>query len=237
MKHIRQIKFGEHGKILVLAPHPDDFDEIAVTMHYFYEKNFSIFLNVLSSGASGVQDSYMVHFSGISKQEKREQEQRQSCRYFGLGERQVSFLRLQLDDTGHLLDCDENLHQIRNVINQMKPDIICCPHENDTNQDHRLTVEMAERALQQGEQSTIMLLNRDPKTISMKQDVFTPFDEQQAQWKAQMLRFHDSQHQRNLHTRGYGFDERILRVNRESAREYDLKEKYAEVFETRYINK
>jgi hypothetical protein len=46
-----------------------------------------------------------------------------------------------------------------------------------------------------------------------------------------MLRFHDTQQQRNLATRGSGFDARILEANRRFARELGLEARYAEVFE------
>ena len=77
------------------------------------------------------------------------------------------------------------------------------------------------------------LLAKDPKTISMRHDLYTVFGPEEAEWKAELLRFHQSQHQRNLNTRGYGFDERILRVNRESARELLKNDMYAETFEIR----
>ena len=65
----------------------------------------------------------------------------------------------------------------------------------------------------------------------MRHDVYTPFDEGVAEWKAELLRFHDSQHQRNLNTRGHGFDERVLGANREIAKELNLDAPYAEVFD------
>lgn len=37
--------------------------------------------------------------------------------------------------------------------------------------------------------------------------------------------------QRNLRTRGHGFDDRILDYNRQTARDLSLSEKYAEAFE------
>jgi hypothetical protein len=44
-----------------------------------------------------------------------------------------------------------------------------------------------------------------------------------------LLRLHRSQHQRNLNTRGQGFDERVLIVNRRTGR--GLNAEYAEAFE------
>jgi hypothetical protein len=65
----------------------------------------------------------------------------------------------------------------------------------------------------------------------LRPDIYTAFGEEDAQWKAQLLRFHDSQQQRNLNTRGHGFDQRILDTNRQIARELGLQAPYAEAFE------
>ena len=61
------------------------------------------------------------------------------------------------------------------------------------------------------------LLVRDPKTIEMRDEMVTFFGQEEADWKAEQMRFHESQQQRNLNVRGYGFDERILRLNQETA--------------------
>jgi hypothetical protein len=55
--------------------------------------------------------------------------------------------------------------------------------------------------------------------------------EEEAAWKARLLRFHRSQHERNLKTRNQGFDERVLRLNREIATQIDGSLPYAEAFE------
>ena len=65
----------------------------------------------------------------------------------------------------------------------------------------------------------------------MRIDCYTEFGEEEAQWKSNLLRFHASQHQRNLNTRNRGFDERILDMNRLSARELGSGKEYAEAFE------
>ena len=79
--------------------------------------------------------------------------------------------------------------------------------------------------------ATAALLFRDPKTGAMRDDVILTFDEATAAWKGALLRCHRSQQQRNLNTRGHGFDERILRVNRASAAGLGIAEPYAEAFE------
>jgi hypothetical protein len=78
------------------------------------------------------------------------------------------------------------------------------------------------------------LLNRDPKTVRMRGDVFMGFGEETAAWKRELLRFHRSQQHRNLSQRGYGFDERILKVNRQSAETCSVDAPYAEVFELEF---
>jgi hypothetical protein len=75
------------------------------------------------------------------------------------------------------------------------------------------------------------LFNKDPKTIRMRYDFFTAFGTAEAAWKSSLLRFHRSQMERNVNTRGIGFDERILGVNREIAQECPGEKEFAEVFE------
>jgi hypothetical protein len=65
----------------------------------------------------------------------------------------------------------------------------------------------------------------------MQHDLYTVFGETEALWKGRLLRFHRTQHERNLRTRQQGFDERILQVNRQVARELGGEAEYAEVFE------
>ena len=80
---------------------------------------------------------------------------------------------------------------------------------------------------------SLALLVRDPKTLDMNLDLVTPFNQEEAEWKAEMLRCHASQHERNLKSRGYGIDERILQANREIAAEIGGEDDYAEGFEIR----
>lgn len=65
----------------------------------------------------------------------------------------------------------------------------------------------------------------------MRPDLYTYFGEEEAAWKAQLLRFHRSQQERNLKTRGQGFDQRVLEVNRQAVAEAGGPLPYAEVFE------
>jgi hypothetical protein len=94
---------------------------------------------------------------------------------------------------------------------------------------------MVSRLLRESRLAVTVCLMRDPKTISLHMDVYTPFGEGEARWKAELLRFHRSQHQRNLNTRGHGFDERILATNRRIAHELGLDAPYAEAFEVEVL--
>ena len=66
-------------RILVLAPHPDDFDAIGVSMRYFHKRGNPIYLAVTTSGASGVEDSFCSPPTEEAKGKLREEEQRASC--------------------------------------------------------------------------------------------------------------------------------------------------------------
>ena len=74
-------------------------------------------------------------------------------------------------------------------------------------------------------------MNLDAKTVSMRPDLYMYFNEEDAAWKAQLLRFHRSQQERNLKTRGQGFDQRVLTLNRQAAIKGSGRMPYAEVFQ------
>ena len=61
---------------------------------------------------------------------------------------------------------------------------------------------------------------RDPKNLGMRVELIAPYDPAMAEWKAALLRCHRSQHERNLRTRGIGFDERIIAPDREAGERY-----------------
>ena len=102
-------------RLLVLAPHPDDFDEIGVTLRFFRDNGNPIFVAVVSSGASGVEDSFCTPPTIEKKAEVREQEQRRSCRFFGLQDTHLDFLRLTEDHNGHILGNSESLEKCLSV--------------------------------------------------------------------------------------------------------------------------
>ncbi len=227
---MRALRLSASLKVLVLGPHPDDFDAIGVTMRLLKENGNPIHVGVAHTG-SGVQDSYCSPPTLETKAAIREQEQRQSCRYFGLPEERLTFLRFYEDDEQQPIASQENLGRLRAYLLSVQPDLVFLPHGNDTNAGHQRMCRMFRRIASQRDQPLAAFLNRDPKTIGMRIDLYTEFGDDEAHWKAKLLRFHQSQQQRNLNTRGHGFDQRILSVNRQIAREISIDSQYAEGFE------
>ncbi len=227
MKLFNVMKIPKNLKVLVLAPHPDDFDAIAVTLKIFRDNASHIELAVISGAESGVEDSFCKNHPGMTKAHIRKEEQLESCKFFGLSESQVNFLHLKEDEDGSPVESEDNLKILEIYIARISPDIVFMPHWNDTNVGHRRTYSMFKKIAK----GVKIYLNRDPKTIKMRQDIYTLFDEEDAIWKAELLRCHKSQHQRNLNTRNHGFDERILQVNQQIAKEGGCAAPYAEVFD------
>lgn len=198
---------------LVLAPHPDDFEVVAVTMRRLAGWGGELFLDVLTGGASGVEDAFAEGWE--AKTAAREEEQRESCRLFGLPEERLRFHRLAEDETGHMRDDSNNEEQVRAILDRVAPDAVVLPHGKDTNADHRRTFRYFERWRKERESPPLALLVKDPKSLGMRIDLVTVLGDDDAAWKAELLRCHRSQHERNLRSRGIGFDERILAMNRE----------------------
>lgn len=224
--------FPGHWKVLVLAPHPDDFDAIAVTLKQIQKQGNEIWLNVLTSGASGVEDSFCTPSTIKNKEQTRENEQVASCKIFGLAESRISFSNLIEAEDGHPTLCPENCDKIESILTSIKPDAIFMPHPNDTNPAHQRCYQMAyEYLTSQPSLNPVFFLNQDPKTVELKPQLYTAFSIQEAKWKASLLRCHRSQHQRNLNTRYLGFDYRILSYNQTLSRKYNIPAPYTEIFE------
>jgi LmbE family N-acetylglucosaminyl deacetylase len=227
---IPDLSLPDRLAVLVLAPHPDDFDAIGITLKFFAERGHCIHAAIVRTG-SGVEDAYRPGLTLADKADLREEEQRRSLRFFGLSETALTFLTLALDVEDQPLKSSENAAVIMALLRRETPDVVFMPHGHDTNSGHRTMYALFSEAARQLPGPIAALLNRDPKTIEMRNDLYMPFDRKEAAWKAELLRFHDSQHQRNLRTRGYGFDERILNDNRASAGALAIAQTYAEVFE------
>ncbi len=219
--------------VAVLAPHPDDFDAIGVTLHKLHQQGHVIHLAVLTTGANGIEDGWKGLHDASAKVLVREAEQQASCEFFGLPAKHLSFLRLwQRSGADVSPDSDaRDKETLRGYLHATRPDLVFLPHGNDSNPTHRRTYEtFCEIAVRDG-MTVLACLNQDAKTGDMRADMYTCFGEEEAAWKAQLLRFHRSQQERNLAARGYGFDERVLKVNRDAAMKAGGNQPYAEVFE------
>jgi LmbE family N-acetylglucosaminyl deacetylase len=80
---IDSLTIPKESCILVLAPHPDDFDAIGVTMRFFQVNGNPLYVTVATSGARGVEDSFCSPPTLKAKSKIREQEQVASCQFFG----------------------------------------------------------------------------------------------------------------------------------------------------------
>jgi LmbE family N-acetylglucosaminyl deacetylase len=232
---LETLPFPNSMHLLVLAPHPDDFDAIGVTMRFFHQNGNPLSIAVATSGVNGVEDTFCSPPTSKLKAEIREQEQKASCRFFGLPESNLAFLRLAEDESGRLLENNANISRVRQYIQHLRPEMVFLPHWNDTNLTHQRVYAMFRKLALEADYPLVAFLNRDPKTIQMRCDVYFGFGEKEASWKGKLLRFHRSQQQRNLNQRGYGMDERILRVDRQSAAICSAGTVHAEVFELEFF--
>lgn len=233
--YLDALDLPRNGRLAVLAPHPDDFDAIAVTLARFARLGWRVHVAVLTTGASGVEDGYRGATAAAVKAALREAEQRASCAAFGLPAADLRFLRLDEDERGHQLEDDTNRARMSAFLADVRPCCVFMPHGEDSNTAHRRTWSMFEEVVRRDRLEGWVWLNRDAKTLAMREDVYTPFDAVEAAWKAGLLRLHDSQQSRNLRSRGQGFDERVLAVNRTTAAVARLPSGFAEVFELRRL--
>lgn len=222
--------------VMVLAPHPDDFDAVGVTMRLFRDNGNPIYVSVVSGSASGVLDEYSPGADDAAKARFREEEQRDSARAFGLPEDHLRFLRLPEDEAGDPVEDAAAETAIRKAMEQVQPDLVFLPHGCDTNPGHQRVYAMFRRIATEWNRPLTAFYIRDPKTLECRLDAFLGFDEEAAQWKAELLRMHRTQQHRNLTLRGYGFDERLLQVNRDIATDIGCAEPFAEAFELEFFS-
>jgi len=230
-RQLHELSVPPAARILFLAPHPDDFDSVAVTLKRFFDNGNDLRLVVLTGGAAGVLDSFVTPPSDERKAGVREEEQKNALRFFGLPPASVSFPRLPVAGDGELLVDDDCRRSVAATLRDVGPDVVFVPHREDTNHGHRRACTLFREIASTTTKPLLALYHKDPKTTRIRIDVYTPFGHAEAEWKREMLRFHQSQHTRNLQTRGAGFDDRILRVNETLATELGVADGFAEGFQ------
>lgn len=226
-RSLRDLDFPARMQVLVLAPHPDDFDAIGLALRHLHRQQHEVHVAVLTGGASGVDDGFAGAADARAKASLREEEQRASCAFFGLAPQRLQFLRLWEGAADDAADAA----RLQDWLAQRPADLLFLPHGNDSNRTHRRTYEAVRASLAALGREAWALLNQDAKTLQMRVDVFLDFGEDDAQWKAELLRLHRSQQARNLRTRGSGFDARVLEVNRQAAAALATPLPYVEAFE------
>ena len=229
-RSLRELAWPRLLDVLVMAPHPDDFDAIGLTLRHLHGLGHRLQVAVLTGGAGGVDDGFEGATEPAAKATLREAEQRASCAFFGLPPERLHFLRLWEGAPE-----PEDAARLRAWMAARPADLLFLPHGNDSNQTHRRTFEAVCAAAASLRLQAWACLNRDAKTLGMRADLVFGFGEEEAAWKAQLLRHHRSQQERNLRTRGHGFDARVLEVNREAGRELGAGLPYAEVFELKRL--
>jgi LmbE family N-acetylglucosaminyl deacetylase len=238
---LRDLGFPRSLVIQVLAPHPDDFDAIALSLRYLHQQGHALHVAVLTSGASGVDPGFAGAADDDARAALREAEQRASCALFGLAQERLTFLRLWVEPAG--ADANgpaaavatpqqpDDLAGLAGWMASQPADLLFMPHGNDSNQTHRRTFEAVRAVAAAQDLRAWACLNQDAKTVQMRVDLHFDFGAEEAAWKARLLRCHRSQQERNLRTRGTGFDARVLEVNRQAAQALGLRLPYAETFE------
>ena len=225
-RSLRALRFPQPLRVLVMAPHPDDFDAVGLALRHLHGHGHALHVAVLTTGANGVDDGFGGASDAAAKAALRETEQRASCDFFGLPPERLHFLRLWEGAPE-----DEDQGRLRAWMAARPADLVFMPHGNDSNRTHRRTCEAVCATAADLRLDAWACLNQDAKTLGMRVDLYYEFGEEEATWKAQLLRFHGSQQERNLHARGSGFDVRVLEVNRRGAQALGLAQPYAEVFE------
>jgi len=214
------------GRVLVLGPHPDDPECVAITCRLLRKCGCELWYAIVSLSPSGVEDAYgpcAAHrgFPSLKnlKADIRREEQIRSTEMFGLPRDHLAFLGLEEERD---LDCASNREKIQDHLKLLGPEMVILPAGRDTNRTHawvnRVFRECAgDLALLIG-RPVVALYNEDPKTLAMREDLYVLFGPEGARWKGSLLKAHDSQAHRNQLAYGMGFHERILRMNQATHR-------------------
>jgi LmbE family N-acetylglucosaminyl deacetylase len=235
-----------NGKVLVLGPHPDDPESVSITSRILMRLGCDIWTTIVTMSPSGVEDEYAQRWQSNDfipverkKIEIRRKEQTLATEQFGLPIGRLTFLGIE-ENGG--IDSPQNSAKIMDHLLSIAPDIVIMPIGKDPNRTHarlfQVFRENAKDLALKTEKTVVALYNEDPKTVEIRHDLFVLFGEESARWKRTLLRVHDSQQQRNMNSRGIGFDERILRMNHLSYKRLqeilphaEGSARYAEVFE------
>jgi LmbE family N-acetylglucosaminyl deacetylase len=228
---LEDCSFSSSLRLLVLAPHPDDFDAIAVMLKYFQANGNPIFLLVLTGGSSGVKDSFLTRPTQQNKANIRETEQINALEFFRFPLTHVRFLRLPEDEQGDMILDNGCRKTVGKRFEEFDPDMMALPYGEDSNPSHQRTFALACQLAKLASKPVLAFYNQDPKTVGIRLDAYIAFDQGNSLWKREMLRFHQSQQTRNLQTRGHGFDDRILKVNAAIAKQLKVDLAYAEGFQ------
>ena len=225
-------------KVLVLCPHPDDFDIAGVTLRHFQQNGSEIFIAVAPT-SSGILDSFYGQKPTQQEQiETRLEEQRKSIEFFGLDSANVDFFPtdMDLDANGEMAYSEANKALIEKVILRTEPKALFIPHSNDPNPAHNAMYRIVVETIIEHDLKLFIYQQKDPKTQGIKVNAYFPIDEKSASWKRELLKFHQSQDHRNRETRQIGFDDRILDMNEAIAEELELDCQWAEAFEVLHSN-
>ncbi len=130
---------------MVLGPHPDDPESVAIACRLFMRNGCDIRYCIVTLSPAGVEDIYADRWrAAVStpldevKMEIRRTEQVQAAERFGLAADDLIFLGLQKGEGG-TLDSAENRRIIEDLLVTMAPDIVIMPVGRDTNATHAPT--------------------------------------------------------------------------------------------------
>ncbi|MBR7068997.1 MAG: PIG-L family deacetylase [Oxalobacter sp.] len=227
---LRTVRWQQKYRMLVTAPHPDDFDAISMTLRLLKEAGHELYAVVAQTG-SGIDKVYGAGMSQQDRTQLRNREQQASFAFFGLPESHYRILALENAPDDQVDYTENNIQTLEGIVQEIRPDVLFMPHGNDTNRAHRDMCRMMRSIARRMAWPIALMLNSDVKTVDMRKDCYLAFSKAEAAWKGQLLRHHDSQHQRNLRDRGHGFDDRVLMLNARTAQGLGVSQPYAESFE------
>ena len=127
----RKIHLPTRGKVLIIGPHPDDPEGVAITCRLLMQSGCNIWFAIMSLSPAGVEDEYARRWSSSDffsiqgkKSEIRRREQISSAEMFGLTQDRLVFLGMEEDPT---LDSWQNRCLLKNHLESMAPDIVIMP--------------------------------------------------------------------------------------------------------------